>query len=92
MASERTFHLTSIFFQPVGREGKEREKGKPNLRGRVRERERDSTFYLDFSTIGPSVSGEVRGKIILMTRASHRDRSWGSFDKLREVGVFSYLV
>ena len=46
MASERTFHFTSIFSQPVGREGKEREKGKPNLRGRVRERERERLYLL----------------------------------------------
>ena len=43
----------------VGREGTE-EKGK----GREEEsRERGSIFSLDFPTIGPSVSGEARGKV-----------------------------
>ena len=52
-----------------------REKGKPDWRGRVRER--GSTFFLDFPTIRPSVLGEARGKVFLVTRAASRDRNRG---------------
>ena len=55
-------------------------------------RERSYTFSLEFSAIGPSVSGEARSKV-----APHgKSYTWvpvlGSLDKLREVEVFSYLV
>ena len=47
-----------------------------------------SNFSLDFLVIGPSDSGEPRDKV-----ASHgRILVLWSFDKLRKVGVFSYLV
>ena len=54
-------------------------------------RERSFTFSLDFPVIGPANSGEVRRKV-----GPHcKSYSWVpvlcSFDKLREVGVFSYL-
>ena len=56
----------------VGR-GKERKE-----KGREEEsRERGSTFSLDFPMIGPSVSGEARGKSFLTTRAASRDRKQG---------------
>ena len=50
-----------------------------------------STLSLEFSAIRPSVSGEARSKV-----APHgKGYAWvpvlGSFDKLRKVGVFSYL-
>ena len=61
VASEKTSHLTSIFSQPVGRE-KGEEKGKPDLK-RETFRERDSTFSLNFSTIGPAVSSRARGRV-----------------------------
>ena len=56
-------HLTWLLSSPnwLGERVKEREKGKTNLRGRVRER--GSTFSLHFPTIGPSVSGKARGKV-----------------------------
>ena len=55
-------------------------------------RERSSTFSLEFPAIGPSVSGEARRKV-----APHgKGYTWvpvlWSFDKLQEVGVFSYLI
>ena len=48
-------------------------------RGRKREsfRERDSTFYLNFSEIGLAVSSEEEEEFILTARASHRDRNRG---------------
>ena len=72
-----------------GREGKtkrEKERKERDFR------ERSSTFSLEFSAIGPSVSSETRSKV-----APHgKGYTWvlvlWSFDKLQEVGVFSYLV
>ena len=78
------------------REGeREREREGPNEKEREKRRifrERNSTLSLEFSAIGPSVFGEARSKV-----ASHgKGYAWvpvlGSFDKLRKVGVFSYLV
>ena len=55
-------------------------------------REISSTFSLEFPAIGASNLGEPRDKV-----ASHgKGYTWTpilwSFEKLREVGVFSYLV
>ena len=54
-------------------------------------RERVSNFSLDFPKIGPTVSGETRSKV----DPHYKSYAWVpvllSFDKLREVGVFSYL-
>ena len=55
-------------------------------------RERSSIFSLEFLATGPSDSGEARSKV-----APHgKGYVWApvlrSFDKLREVGVFSYLI
>ena len=61
MASEKTSHLTHIFSQPVW-EGK-REKDLERERKEEDYRERESTFSLDFSVIGPSNSSETRGKV-----------------------------
>ena len=41
--------------------------GEGKIKGEGKEeesREKDSTFSLDFPTIGPSVYGEVRGKVL----------------------------
>ena len=54
-------------------------------------RERSSTFSLDFPTIGPAVSGEARGKVALHSKGYKGVPVWWSFNKLQEVGVFSYL-
>ena len=85
MASERTSHLTSIFSQPVGREGEE--KGKLDLK-RESFKERDSTFSLNFLAIGPAVSSRARGKVHPHGKGFEKRSELGSFDKLREVGLF----
>ena len=53
MASQRTSHLTPFLTQPFGGEGKKKERGKEG----ESVRERESTFSLDFSTIGLSNLG-----------------------------------
>ena len=51
-----------------------------------------STFSLGFPVIRPSKSGETRSKV----GPHYKSYTWvpilWSFDKLREVGVFSYFV
>ena len=55
------------------------------------ERERESTFSLGFRSIGPSVFDRARRKVVLRGEGNAwAPVSW-SFDKLREVGVLSYL-
>ena len=53
---------------------------------------RSSHFSLGFPVIGPSNPGEARGKV----DPHYKSYAWvpvlWSFDKLWEVGVFSYLV
>ena len=53
---------------------------------------RSSTFSPDFSAIGPAAFDETRGKV----DPHYKSYAWvpvlWSFDKLREVGVFSYLI
>ena len=71
MANERTSHLTPFLAQPIGR-GRNREN-----REREDFRERSSTFYLDFPTIGPSTPGETRGKVIPTVGAMHGYRYCG---------------
>ena len=85
MWHERTILLT----QPDGmgkREGKRKGKKEEKVF-----RERVSNFSLDFLAIGPAVSGETRSKV----GPHYKSYAWvpvlWSFDKLREVGVFSYL-
>ena len=55
-------------------------------------RERDFNSSLNFPMIGPSNSSEARRKV----GPHYKTYTWvpvlWSFDKLREVGVFSYLV
>ena len=68
----------------------EREKERERKEGIFRER--GSNFSLDFPVIGQSVSDEARSKV-----APHgKGYAWapvsGSFEKLRKVGVFSYLI
>ena len=55
-------------------------------------RERSSTFSLEFPVIGPSVSGETRSKVTPHSKGYSWVPILGSFDKLRKVGVFSYLI
>ena len=53
--------------------------------------ERESSFSLDFRSIGPSVFDGARRKVVLRGKGNAwAPVSW-TFDKLREVGVLSYL-
>ena len=76
----------------LGGKGRERKSKRERERKKGIFRERGSTFSLEFHTIGLSVSSETRSKV-----APHgKGYAWvlvlGSFNKLRKVGVFSYLV
>ena len=88
VASEMTSHLTLIFSQSRGEEEREMEGEK----GEEGVRERNSTFSLDFPAIGPSNPGEARGKVDPHCKGYAWVLGLWSFDKLREVGVFSYLI
>ena len=70
-----------------GREGKRKEKKEDKVF-----RERVFNFSLDFPTIGPAVSGETRIKVDHYCKGYTWVLILWSFDKLREVGVFSYLI
>ena len=67
---------------------------KPRKEGRKERdfRERSSTFSLEFLAIGPSNPGEPRSKIAPHGKSYVWVSDLWSFDKLRKVGVFSYLV
>ena len=67
--------------------------GEKKERGKEGEnfRERKSTFSLDFPVIGPSNSGETRGKVDPHCKSYIWVPLLWSFDKLREVGFFTYL-
>ena len=60
MASERTILLTQL--DPTGLGGKKGERERKREK-EIEFRERCSTFSLDFPAIGPSNSGETRGKV-----------------------------
>ena len=88
-----TVLLTQLL--PTGLDGgKERkiEREKREEREMRDSRERSSTFSLDFSAIDPTNSGETRSKVGLHCKGYTWVPVLGSFDKLQEVGVFSYLV
>ena len=55
-------------------------------------RERESTFSLRFRAIGSSDFFGPKRKVALCGEDYAWAPIWGSFDKLREVGVLSYLV
>ena len=54
--------------------------------------ERSSHFSLDFLAIGPTASGETIGKVDPHCKSYAWVPVLWSFDKLWEVGVFSYLL
>ena len=70
-----------------------RRESKPRKEGEKRRdfRERVSTFSLDFPMIGPSNPVETRGKVDPHCKSHAWAPILWSFDKLREVGVFSNL-
>ena len=55
-------------------------------------RERKCNFSLDFPAFGPSVHVGLRSKVVLRSKGYAWASVLWSFDKLREVGVFSYSV
>ena len=69
----------------IERENKE-EKDRRNCRERV------STFSIGFPAIDSSNSGEIRSKVDPHCKSYAWVPVLWSFDKLREVGVFSYLI
>ena len=75
------------FSQPDLEKEKEREKEKIQILDRE-----CPTSLLDFPAIGPSVSGEARSKVAPHDKSYAWAPVLGSFDKLRKVGVFSYLI
>ena len=74
------------------RGGRERKTKRERERKERDFRERISTFSLEFSAIGPSVFGEVRRKVTPHGKGYTWVPILWSFDKLQEVGVFSYLI
>ena len=60
--------------------------------GFLKSRERKCAFSLDFRSIGSSVLDGVRRKVALCGEGYAWTPVLGSFDKLREVGVLSYLL
>ena len=75
VTSERT-SFWPILDQTMGWEKIKEEKIKRNKKREFKER--DSTFSLNFPTIGQA---EQEEEFILTVRASHRDRSWGVLTK-----------
>ena len=75
------------------------EKGEKTCRMRMRcsglgflkSRKRKCAFSLDFRSIRLSVFDGARRKVVLRSEANAWAPVLGSFDKLREVGVLSYL-
>ena len=55
-------------------------------------RERKCNFFLEFSAFEPSDRIEPRSKAVLHGEGYAWAPVLGSFEKLRKVGVFSYLV
>ena len=90
VASEMTSHLTTIFSQLVWGEGRREKytKGEGECAFRVR----SSHLSLSFLAIRPAVPGKTRGKVDLHYKSYVWVLEVWSFEKLREVGLFSYLV
>ena len=55
-------------------------------------RERSSNFSLEFPVFGPSDRVRPRSKVVLRDEGYAWASVLGSFDKLHEIGVFSYSV
>ena len=93
MASERTILLTQL--DPTDWIGEKRgkiEREKKKEKEKRNSRERGSTFSLDFLVIDPLNFDETRGKVDPQCRSYVWVPEVWSFEKLREVGVFSYLI
>ena len=92
MWQESTSHLTCWTKQSGG--GKKNGKERKGKMGKKEEEvgERSSTFFLDFSTIGPSVQVGARDKVGPHIESYVWVAKLVIFAKLREVGFFSYSV
>ena len=74
------------------RGGRERKTKQERERKERDFKERSSTFSPEFPAIGSSVSGETRSKVAPHGKGYMWVPVLWSFDKLQEVGVFSYLI
>ena len=71
--------------------GGEKKKRKGKKRDKKRKGMRCSNFSLEFSAIGPLVSVEARGRVLLRDESFAWVLESGVFSKLREVGVLLQL-
>ena len=80
--------------QNSGMGEEERERGKKEKKKGEKKKfiERSFTFSRNFLEIGPSVSRRARDKVLPHGESFKLRLETGSFDKLQEVGVFSYSV
>ena len=90
MASEETSSLDPTSPNQFGRGKREKRKRKEKKEGKIF-RERESTFSLGFSTIGPSNLGKTRGKVDPHCNSYEWVPVLWSFNKLQEVGVLLLL-
>ena len=84
-------HQIDPHLLPTGLGGKKKERERKREKG-SEFRQRGSTLSLDFSATGLSNSGKTRGKVDLHGKGYAWVPLLWSFDKLWEVGVFSYLI
>ena len=82
-------HLEPNRWDGKGREGERKGREKE---GEKKFRERSSTFSLNFPTIKPLVSGRAIDKVLPRSESFKLRLETRSFNKLQEVGVFSYSV
>ena len=88
------WHESTLPFDPswTKRWGREKKERKIEKRKKEESREIGSTFSLDFWVIGSSSSGGARGKVFPHKESFTTRSKLRSFNKLREVEVFSYMV
>ena len=86
---ERTSPLDQVFQPGLG--GKEEREGEQTERDREREgfREKGSTFFLKFPTIGPVSGSGARGRVDPHNESFASRPVFGSFDKLQKGRGFS---
>ena len=82
--------LLTKFSQLVwGEEKRGRDQRKRERKGA---REREPTFSVGFPTIRPTISSEARRRVDPHSQSFTSRPELRSFDKLQEIGVFSYLI
>ena len=82
--------IVVIFFKRKDQNVLEEKWGCSGL-GFLKSRERKCAFSLDYQSIGPSDFFEARRKVVIRYEGNAWASVLRSFDKLREVGVLSYL-